>query len=117
MLFLEEVLLRPVDRITDFPEVVDEAIAVSVAGRLKKSFALLVGDDVDDFLFEPLLVSFREGNFGFCGGLHHEARREQGDTTWAKKAHALIIVSWKTKGRRVRRPHRCAGAGYDRPDF
>ena len=58
VLFLVFVLFGVRRGIAALPEGFNEVVALLVVGELLERRALFVGDDPDDVLFQPLLISF-----------------------------------------------------------
>src|SRR5215469_7060384 len=56
-LILKRVFRRTGVRIPQFPEILDETIALIVRGELKKCFSLIAGDEICDVALEPFLVT------------------------------------------------------------
>ena len=58
VLFLVFVLFGVRRGVAALPEGFNEVVALLVVGELLEGRALFVGDDPDDVLFQPLLISF-----------------------------------------------------------
>ena len=50
----------PRQRIADLPEALDEFLAVCLIRQSQKGVPLILGNDVGDLLFDPLLVARRQ---------------------------------------------------------
>src|ERR1700739_2063004 len=58
--FFVGVYFRTWDGIPDLPEIIDKFVPGFVCGKRQKPGALVLGDDVDDVMFQPFTVIFRE---------------------------------------------------------
>src|SRR3989442_13563007 len=69
----------PRQRIADLPEALDEFLAVCLIRQSQKGVPLILGNDVGDLLFDPLLVARREPLARFvspCFGAGEEGQAE-----------------------------------------